>query len=151
MIVRIDITLPSLANEVLAVQYESYQIEAEIIGYAALPPLKDNVISLQNSGEIFFGFYEKDQLCGAVSYKCEKCIVDIHRMMVHPRHFRKGISKALLNHLEQECKGMEAMVVSTGSENIPATLLYKNAGFKEVAEKEITEGLRITTFKKMLK
>jgi GNAT superfamily N-acetyltransferase len=151
MIVKIDITLPSLAKEVLTLQYESYQVEAGIIGYEELPPLRDNVRSLQNCDEIFFGFYKKDQLCGAVSYKFEKSIVDIHRMMVHPRHFRKGISKSLLNHLEQECKGMGAMVVSTGSKNTPAIQLYKNAGFKQIAEKEITEGLQITTFKKMLK
>ncbi|XXM71087.1 GNAT family N-acetyltransferase [Lysinibacillus sphaericus] len=151
MIVKIDITLPSLAKGVLSLQYESYQVEADIIGYDELPPLKDDVISLQNSGERFFGFYEKDQLCGAVSFKFEKKIVDIHRLMVHPRHFRKGISKALLYHLEEEFKGMEAILVSTGSKNTPAILLYKNAGFKEVGEKEITEGLRITTFKKILK
>ncbi|OIU71979.1 GNAT family N-acetyltransferase [Rossellomorea aquimaris] len=151
MIFKIDITLHSLANEVLALQYESYQVEADIIGYGELPPLKDDVISLQNSGERFFGFYEKDQLCGAVSFKLEKNIVDIHRLMVHPRHFRKGISKALLHHLEGEFKGMDAIVVSTGTKNRPAIHLYKNAGFKEVEEQEITEGLRITTFKKMLK
>lgn len=151
MIVKIDITIPSLAKEVLDLQYESYQIEADIIGYGELPPLKDNVNSLKKCGEVFFGFYENNQLCGAASFKCEENIVDIHRMMVHPSHFRKGISKALLNHLEEECKGLDAMVVSTGTKNRPAIHLYKNAGFKEVAEKEITEGLRITTFKKRLK
>lgn len=89
MIKKIDITNPKLAKEVLNIQIPSYNVEAEIIDYYELPPLKDTVETLQQCEETFFGYYVNEELCGVISMKVDNGIIDIHRLMVHPKHFRK--------------------------------------------------------------
>jgi ribosomal protein S18 acetylase RimI-like enzyme len=150
MIKRIDIGNESIVKEVLHLQYLSYRIEAQLIGFDELPPLKDTSVSLQQSGETFYGYYEKDVLWGVISYKIDDCVVDIHRLMVHPNQFRKRVAEKLLTFLEMQGKGKGSMIVSTGSKNTPALNLYKKFGFEVIDEKELTEGLWITTFRKEL-
>lgn len=93
----IDISIRDEAKDVLNIQIPSYKVEAKIIGYDEIPPLKDTVKTLQECEEIFFGYYEDKELCGAVSVKVDDKVVDIHRLIVHPTHFRKGIAQKLLN------------------------------------------------------
>jgi ribosomal protein S18 acetylase RimI-like enzyme len=150
MILRIDITQEADALKVLQLQYQSYRIEAEMIGFDELPPLMETLADLQQSRETFYGYYEQNELYGVISYKHHQGIADIHRLMVHPDHFRKGIAKKLLNNLEMIEKGVESLVVSTGSDNTPAIDLYKKSGFEVINEKVITQGLRLRFFKKEL-
>ncbi|GIO23834.1 GNAT family N-acetyltransferase [Oceanobacillus sp. J11TS1] len=148
MIKKIDITNPEFAREVLNIQIPSYKIEAKIIGFHDLPPLKDSVETLQQCGESFFGYYFKDELCGVISLKAENGILDIHRLIVHPKHFRKGIAKKLLDFIESNKKGCTTITVSTGTKNEPAIAFYLKNGFSITEEIEITEGLSLTSFKK---
>lgn len=150
MITKIDITNPGIAKEVLNIQLASYKVEAEIIGFYELPPLKDTVETLQQCMEIFFGFYINEELCGVISVKKEKGVIDIHRLMVHPNHFRKGIAKKLLHFIESDHEGFETMIVSTGTKNTPAVTFYLKNGFSIMEETRITEHLSITSFKKEL-
>ena len=124
MIKKIDITNSKLAKEVLNIQIPSYKVEAEIIDFYEIPPLNDTVETLQQCGETFFGYYLSEKLCGVISIKTEKNVMDIHRLIVHPKYFRKGIAKMLLDFIESNIEGIETIIVSTGSENTPATYFY---------------------------
>lgn len=150
MIKKIDITNLKLAEEVLNIQIPSYKIEAEIIDFYDIPPLKDTVYTLQQCGETFFGYYLEEELCGVISIKAENGIIDIHRLMVHPKHFKKGIAKVLLDFIENDNEGFETIIVSTGSKNTPAVTFYLKNGFLKTEEISITERLSITSFKKDL-
>lgn len=148
MIKKIDITNPEVSKEVLNIQIPSYNVEAKIIDFYDIPPLKDTVQSLQQCGETFFGYYLNKELCGVISIKTDGRIIDIHRLMVHPKHFRKGITEKLLNFIEVELEKFEAIVVSTGTQNAPAVAFYLKNGFLKTEEIQITEFLSLTTFKK---
>lgn len=150
MIKKIDITNPEVSKEVLNIQIPSYNVEAKIIDFYDIPPLKDTVQSLQQCGETFFGYYLNKELCGVISIKTDGRIIDIHRLMVHPKHFRKGIAEKLLNFIEVELEKFEAIVVSTGTQNAPAVAFYLKNGFLKTEEIQITEFLSLTTFKKQL-
>ncbi|RND01201.1 GNAT family N-acetyltransferase [Lysinibacillus halotolerans] len=147
MIKKIDITTRRNAEDVLNIQIPAYQVEAEIIGYDDIPPLKDTVEKLQQCGETFYGYYLNEELCGAISLKVEEGEVDIHRLIVHPNHFRKGIAQILLNYLESHLK-RKTMKVATGSKNIPAIRFYKKNGFEIVKEVIVNEQLSLTYFEK---
>lgn len=97
MITPLDITHRETAQQVLDLQLPSYRVEAELTGFDGIPPLRDTVDTLISCGETFRGLYLDGELAGAISYKLEKNLLDIHRVMVHPRHFRKGVATALLN------------------------------------------------------
>lgn len=150
MIKKIDITNPEVSKEVLNIQIPSYNVEAKIIDFYDIPPLKDTVQSLQQCGETFFGYYLNKELCGVISIKTDGRIIDIHRLMVHPKHFRKGIAEKLLNFIEVELGKFEVIVVSTGTQNAPAVAFYLKNGFLKTEEIQITEFLSLTTFKKQL-
>ncbi len=148
MVRAIDVFDPRQCAMLLALQRASYQVEADLVAYPDLPPLTDTTDSLQSSGETFWGFYVVHDLAGAVSYKIADATLDIHRMMVHPRYFRRGIASALLRYV-QDCAhaaGVMRLIVSTGSANLPACTLYRRHGFRDTYSEEIVPGLSITHF-----
>jgi ribosomal protein S18 acetylase RimI-like enzyme len=151
LIKKIDITNPELAEGVLSVQIPSYQVEAELIDFYDIPPLKDTVSTLLRCGETFYGCYVDGELCGVVSIKAEEGLIDIHRLMVHPKHFRKGIAGRLLDFVENCGEGDETLIVSTGSKNAPAVHFYEKSGFIKLGEVKVMEGLLITSFEKRRK
>ncbi|MEK4092658.1 GNAT family N-acetyltransferase [Viridibacillus sp. FSL H8-0110] len=144
----IDISNSKNAEDVLNIQIPSYKVEAEIIGSYEIPPLKDTVYTLQHCGETFFGYYENEELCGVISIKVDDD-VDIHRLIVHPNHFRKGIAQLLLNFIETKFQ-IETIKVATGSKNIPAVSFYKKNGFRNIKEVIVNEQLSLTFFEKRL-
>ncbi|MFF3099807.1 GNAT family N-acetyltransferase [Viridibacillus arvi] len=144
----IDISNSRIAEDVLNIQIPSYKVEAEIIGFYEIPPLKDTVYTLQHCGETFFGYYENEELCGVISIKVDDD-VDIHRLIVHPNHFRKGIAQLLLNFIETKFQ-IETIKVATGSKNIPAVSFYKKNGFRNIKEVIVNEQLSLTFFEKKL-
>lgn len=150
MIKKIDITNPKVSKEVLNIQISSYKVEAEIIDYFDIPPLKDTVQSLQQCGETFFGYYLNKEICGVISLKAVGEIIDVHRLMVHPSHFRKGIAQKLLNFIEVQMKDFKVIAVSTGTKNTPAVTFYLKNGFIKTGEIRITEHLSLTSFKKKI-
>ncbi|WP_102275341.1 GNAT family N-acetyltransferase [Cytobacillus massiliigabonensis] len=151
MIKEIDITNKMAAEDVFNIQIPSYEIEAEIIGYSEIPPLNDTIPALMKCGETFFGYYINEVLCGVLSFKSEKDEIDIHRLMVHPNHFRKGIAKKLLEYIEKNAMGTKTLIVSTGSKNMPAVQFYEKFGFVKTGEININEQLSLTSFKKQIK
>jgi ribosomal protein S18 acetylase RimI-like enzyme len=151
------------ARTVLALQRAAYQVEAELIGSADIPPLHETLAALQQCGEIFYGYWLDDGLAGAISYKRipasaqaaqvpaikkQGTILDIYRLIVHPCYFRRGIGRALLQFVENLESDIERLIVSTGRDNLPAKRLYTAAGFSPVRDEEIVPGLYVTHFEK---
>jgi len=145
----IDISNSKNAEDVLNIQIPSYKEEAEIIGSYEITPLKDTVYTLQHCRETFYGYYENEELCGVISIQIDDDDVDIHRLIVHPNHLRKGIAQLLLNFLETKFR-IETIKVATGSKNIPAVSFYKKNGFQNIKEVIVNEQLSLTFFEKKL-
>ncbi|MDQ8734397.1 GNAT family N-acetyltransferase [Paenibacillus sp. LHD-38] len=151
MIEKIDITDPRIAKEVLGIQIPSYKVEAELIRFEELPPLKDTVETLRDCEETFYGYYLGGELCGAIAIIREAGTIDIHRLMVHPKHFRKGMAKELLQYVEGLAGSGGTIVVATGSQNAPAVSFYKQSGFAETEVFLVEDRLSITSFNKMIR
>ncbi|MDM5249937.1 GNAT family N-acetyltransferase [Lysinibacillus sp. G4S2] len=149
MIKLIDISNRNNANDVLSIQIPSYEVEAKIIGYSEIPPLKDTVETLQKCEEIFFGYYENTELCGAISLKVDDNVANIHRLIVHPNHFRKGIAQLLVNFAISNFD-VKKVEVATGSKNTPAVNFYLKNGFEKTKEVTVNEQLSLTFFEKKL-
>jgi ribosomal protein S18 acetylase RimI-like enzyme len=151
LIRKIDMTNPVFAENILSIQIPSYEVEAALIDFYEIPPLKDTVDTLLVCGETFYGYYINDEMCGAIAIKAEGSEIDIHRLMVHPNHFRKGIAKKLLQYVENLDGDYRSIIVSTGSKNTPAIHLYTQSGFLETGVIDIEERLSITNFQKNLR
>jgi GNAT superfamily N-acetyltransferase len=140
--------------ELLSMQVASYRVEAELIGFDDIPLLIEGIQSLRESEETFHGFFietvEKEELAGAIAYSRDGSVVTICRMMVHPKHFRKGIARSLLQHLlsEQTAQNASRFIVSTGSANEPAANLYKSFNFVERRVMTIAPNVTLTTYER---
>ena len=137
-----------ISKSVLELQVASYKIEAEIIGFQELPPLKDTIKSLKESEEIFYGYYINNVLTGIISFKIIENVLDIHRVAVHPDFFRMGIAEKLINYVEKLESNIEKIVVCTGSTNLPAVNLYFKNGYRKTESIEISPKVYLTEFVK---
>lgn len=152
MIKPIQIKLDHNAKMVLDVQIPSYLVEAELIQSHDLPPLRDTIVSLQQCDETFYGYFDDNsmQLLGAISYKIEDAVLDIHRLIVHPDSFRRGIANALLTYIQTLAIDCTKIIVSTGAANVPAKELYLKHNFHAIGVIEVLPNLFITSFEKMI-
>lgn len=149
MIVRLDLQDEQTVQKLWNMQQRAYRIEAEIIGTEDIPPLRESVEQLRACGETFYGYIEGGELAGAVSFLIEGDTLDIHRMIVDPIHFRKGIASQLLASVHEH--GSSKIIVATGSLNEPAVRLYGRHGFTLTDKKEVKPGLWLSFFEKRIK
>lgn len=150
MIKKLNLRETETAKNVLELQMDSYKVEAEIIGFYEIPPLKDTINSLKECDEIFYGYYIKDTLAGVISYKVIDNILDIHRVAVHPQFFKMGIAGKLINFVEGLESNVNKIVVCTAKKNLPAINLYLKNGYKDIKDIEISENIYLTEFEKIL-
>lgn len=154
MIEKIILKDAKIAEEFLNLQQLSYRVEAEIIGFAQIPPLFETIQDLLDSEEHYLGYFDDGKLVGALSYEMsnEENIVSVHicKMIVHPEHFKKGIASQLLRHLFEHKTDADEFVVSTGAKNDPAIQLYKKFGFVTAFEEQVHPDLSMVTLKKRL-
>ena len=63
---RLDLTDRAVAGAVLAVQRRAYRVEADLVGFDAIPPLHETLADLQASTETFLAANVDGQLAGLV-------------------------------------------------------------------------------------
>jgi ribosomal protein S18 acetylase RimI-like enzyme len=148
MIRRIDFSNRVLIEQLFDLQRTSYLIEAELINFSDIPPLKETFDELLECREEFIGCFEGDELTGAISYTTEGEVLTICRMIVHPNHFRKGIAQKLLQTVEDVHNEYQQLTVSTGKDNTPAKNLYLKNGYKLIEDVEVTPNFFISNFEK---
>lgn len=139
MIIALNHRLEKTAKEIQKIQQQAYRIEAEMMGFDGIPQLKESILEIQNTEEIFLG-YTGDLLKGFLSYREEGMTIDIHRLAIAPVYFQQGIASALLKHLIEQFPGRN-FLVSTGSANEPAKNLYRKHGFEEQGVFEVAPGI----------
>ncbi|MEH7109247.1 MULTISPECIES: GNAT family N-acetyltransferase [Bacillaceae] len=148
MIQKINLQNGNLLQRLFSLQRSSYLIEAKLIDFYDIPPLKETIKDLVDSGEQFIGFFDEDELVGALSYTMVGQELTICRLIVDPNHFRKGIAQKLLINLEENNNEISVFKVSTGRDNFPAIRLYLKNGFKWTSDMEVAPGFFISIFEK---
>lgn len=150
MIKKIDFQNKRLVVSLFELQRASYLVEANLIGFEEIPPLKESMEEFLNCAETFLGYFEGEELAGAVSYTIDGQELTICRMVVAPKHFRKGIAQKLLNAVESNIQGISFFKVSTGKDNDPAKNLYLKNGFQFKGDLEVAPNFFISNFEKRM-
>jgi len=130
------------------VQRASYRVEAELIGFDDLPPLRETPDDLARRGESFLGAFEGERLLGAVAFRRHRAWVDIYRLVVDPGAFRRGVATRLLDALDALHADAAWTTVATGEKNAPAVALYERRGFEPVGQTAVAPGIRIVRFER---
>ena len=136
-------------QEILQLQYLSYQSEAALFGSRDIPPLKqtlDEVIAEYNNG-IVLKMTDNDVIVGSIRAKERNGTVYIGKLMVHPDYRRNGYGTKLLTEIEKYFpdKRYELFTSTRSTGNIR---LYRNLGYKMFDRKAITDELQFVYMEK---
>ncbi|MEO1165286.1 MAG: GNAT family N-acetyltransferase [Chloroflexota bacterium] len=145
-ITTLDLSNTKTAQRILTIQRLAYRIEADLIDFDGIPQLHESLSELQASSETFIGYHVDNTI--AVSYETKNTTLDIGRLVVHPDHFRKGIGRQLVQHVET-IPNITKIIVSTGARNKPACRLYESLGYIRTDTREIVAGLTIAFYEKV--
>jgi ribosomal protein S18 acetylase RimI-like enzyme len=131
----------SVAVQIHTVAQAAYTLEAERIGCAEFPPLRESVDELRQSSDSFLVFEQSGRIIGSLSFDRSTDPVAITRLVVSPAHLRQGIATALLSHLERRLPPGVRLSVSTAHANAPAVLLYQRLGYIPASVSTTSEGI----------
>ena len=145
---ELDLRARGVAEAVVALQRVSYQVEARLLGVRTLPALRESPRRLRRTGERFLGAFEDERLVGAVAWKRSGSLVDVHRLVVHPDRFRRGIAGRLLDALDAVEADAERAIVATGAANAPARRFYEGRGFEPVEERVVEGSITLVTYER---
>jgi len=141
---RLDLSDRDTLRCVWELQRAAYAVEAELIGFAGIPPLHESLQQLRDCGESFLGLDDETGLAGAVSWtRLHDGTLDICRLMVHPRAHRRGIATTLLDSLDR-LEPAARSVVATGTANLPALALYRRRGFTPAGIRQVGPATTVT-------
>ncbi|WP_084959398.1 GNAT family N-acetyltransferase [Thermoactinospora rubra] len=134
-------------DRLLHLQRASYAVEALLIGDDRIPPLHESLDDLLAAPLTWLGAIEEDRLLGAIAWEESPGELDIHRLVVDPSAFRRGIGRRLVEEVVRRAGG-RPVVVSTGRDNVPARTLYERLGFLHKEDVEVIPGLWIARYRR---
>ena len=145
MIKKLNHTNQAIATKMRIVFQESYAIEAKLLNAINFPPLQRPLQNYIESTTTFFGYHIEGEIVGVIEVSSNEKATHINSLVVSPHFFRQGIGRQLMQHILQHFSS-KVFTVETGLENIPASTLYKNFGFKEVRQWDTDHGVRKVRF-----
>lgn len=130
-------------QEILKLQYLSYQSEADLFGTKDIPPLKQTiseVVEEYKSGLILKMLDENDVIIGSVRAKEHNGTVFIGKLMVHPEYRGKGFGTKLLLEIEQSFPD-KRYELFTSTKSVDNIRLYQKLGYKIFSKKAVSDEL----------
>ncbi len=143
MVTSINHRDATIAEYIYHLQQAAYAVERDLIEYPDFPPLRVTAEDIQHEDEHFLGYWMPQALVGVLSFHATSGLVDIGRLIVHPRAFRRGIASALLRAVEQLAEPGGRHTVSTAARNAPAITLYQKHGYSIAQRTRLPDGLEL--------
>ena len=147
MIIKINNKKKEIANQIRDVFQVSYAVEAKLLNAVDFPPLKRTKFQFLNSNTEFYAYYINKDIAGIIELDDNKDSKHIQSLVVHPKYFRKGIGRKLVQFVLQTHMSL-LFTVETGADNYPAIQLYKSLGFEQDSEFDTDHGIKKVSFKK---
>jgi ribosomal protein S18 acetylase RimI-like enzyme len=140
---EIDIHDDGVAAEIHALSHAAYALEAERIGCADFPPLRETIDELKRAGERFLVFRKEGRMLGALAFGEAPGTVTISRLVVSPADSRRGVATALLQALHRLHPGGVTVAVTTAAANAPAISFYRKLGYVIGGFRASPEGIEL--------
>ena len=149
--VRIEKAQIEDLQEILTLQYLSYQSEAALFGSQDIPPLKqtlDEVIDEYHSGIVLKLVDENNIIIGSIRAKENNGTVFISKLMVHPNCRGNGYGTRLLKEIEQYFPERRYELF-TSTRSVNNIRLYERMGYKMFDKKSINDELTFVYMEKI--
>jgi ribosomal protein S18 acetylase RimI-like enzyme len=136
--------------EVLALQKQAYQSEAELYSDFSIPPLTQTLESLESEFEqgLVLVAVEDGGILGSVRATLKNGICHIGKLIVHPSSQGRGIGTQLMNNIENNFADAAAFEVFTGMRSEGNLRLYRRLGYRDSDKKFINENLSLIFLRK---
>ncbi len=146
MLADIDPTVALIADRIVEIQLAAYAVEAALIGFDGIPQLSETSDQVRSRTDLHWhGAFDDDgRLVGQIAWERIDDVTDIGRLAIDPMAARRGWGRRLVRAVPRD----QATIVSTGTENEPATNLYRDEGFVEVGRTEVAPGVFTTQFRR---
>jgi len=145
---EVDVSDLGMAARIHALQQAAYAVEAERIGCANFPPLRETIEGLGRAKERFLVSEVDGTTRGALSFERNAAFVSITRLVVSPECFRQGIATALLRDLERRVSDATVLRAITAEPNEPAIRCYAKQGYRVAKRLFSPEGIALVHLEK---
>lgn len=138
------------AEQLLKLQYLSYQTEAELYDDWSIPPLTQTLWQLLKEYDTHTILAARlgEEVVGSVRGRLEGGTCRVGRLIVHPRLQRSGLGTRLMNEIETRFVDAERYELFTGHLSAGNLRFYGRLGYTEFREEETSPRLRLVYLQK---
>lgn len=139
-------------QEILSLQYLTYQSEAQLLNNPNIPPLKQTLAETEKefSDSIFLKVVDEDDtIVGSVRAHLADGTLHIGKLIVRPDLQGQGIGTKLLQAIERVCP-CKRCELFTSSKSIRNIRLYERLGYQVFDEKAVSDHLKFIYLEKVL-
>jgi len=131
------------APEILALQKNAGQCEAEIYNDENLPALQQTLEELQNDFDraIYIKAVINDKIIGSVRGQAHEDTAYVSGVVVHPYYQRHDIGRQLVEEIEKAFPNAKRFEAFTGRPNVRALHLLGRAGYQEFTTEPFTPAI----------
>jgi ribosomal protein S18 acetylase RimI-like enzyme len=141
-------------KQILELQKECYQIEAELHNDYNIPPLTQSILSINeefDEGVSFLKGLVDGQLVGSVRGQIKNNTAYVGRLMVKDEFQNNGFGQALMKKIEDDLKNCNRYELFTGHKSEKNIKLYQKLGYNEIKRQYINDNLTLVYLEKTQK
>lgn len=137
-------------NEILNLQKDAYQQEAEIYNNFEIPPLTQTIDSLREDWQngVILKATKSEEIVGSVRAILNDNICKIGRLIVKPNFQNQGIGKLLMQNIEKAFSESHVFELFTGDKSEKNLSLYRRLGYIDVKTEQISNNLSLIYLQK---
>ena len=139
------------AEEILKLQKNAYQSEAEIYNDFSIPPLTQTLENIQNqiNNQIFLIAIEDEKIIGSVRAYEKYGTCYIGRLIVNPDKQNQGIGTLLMDEIEKYFSASKRYELFTGSKSEKNISLYKKLGYNMCKSEHLNHAVELIYMEKI--
>jgi ribosomal protein S18 acetylase RimI-like enzyme len=140
------------SKEILALQRQAFQSQAELYNDYTLPPLTQTLEEMRTDFEtrVILKASVDGRIIGSVRAYMREGTCSIGRLVVHPDFQNRGIGTKLMNEIERTFRQAKRFELFTGHRSAGTIHLYRKLGYEVFRREKISENLTLVFMEKIL-
>ncbi len=137
-------------TDILTLQKDCYQEEAEIYQDYSIPPLTQTLVSIEKDYDhlVFLKYTNQGKIIGSVRAKLIEQTCEIGRLIVDQNHRRKGIGKQLMEAIEAHFNQVKRYELFTGHLSQRNLSFYQKLGYLQFRSEVVNSKLNLVFLEK---
>ncbi len=140
------------AEEILQLQRQAFQSQAEFYNDHKIPPLIETLDELKIlfKNHTFLKATINGKILGSVRASLNNGTCHIGRLVVDPKFQNQGIGAKLLAEIERKCADCRRFELFTGAKSTKNIHLYEKAGYKAFKTMVVSDKLSLICLEKVV-